>query len=335
MIAYSAFDIPSMVFGIAGFEKRKSFARLPDDVIAAVPSLEFLGRRSPGGRICFKTNSKRLLVKLEYETLTPDIGMSIYACQSAFVYRGARKDLKLLGLVTPKGYDTKVFEKEFTLSGQTEEITIILPRNEIIKSIDILIEDEASLLAPTPYKYSKPIIYYGSSITEGGCCCNPINCYNAIISRHLDVDYYNFGFSGSCKGESAMADYFNTLDFSIFVLDYDHNAPNVEHLRNTHEPFYKRIREANKNAPIIMLTRPRPYHIDDEAQRLNVVKQTYENARSNGDENVYFVDGRSFFEGFEDAEHCFIDGCHPNDLGFYKMAMGLEPLIKSLLEELK
>ena len=332
---YSVFDAPIQVHGVAGVETRKSFERLPNEVIEKIPDLDFLGRRCAGERVEFKTNSKNLKVKIDFKTLGADIGMSIYACQSAFVYTGRGNDMRLVGLVKPQNYETKVFDASFELSGKMQDIIILLPRNEMINSVEIEIDDSAKIEAPTPYKYAKPIIFYGSSITEGGCSCNPSNYYSAIISRHLDVDFYNFGFSGCCKGESAMADFFNTLDFSIFVLDYDHNAPSVEHLRSTHEPFYKMIREKNENTPIIMISRPRPYLVDDENERRSIIKQTYDNAIKNGDKNVYFIDGTTFFDGFEDSEHCFIDGIHPNDLGFHKMAQGLEPLIKSLLEGLK
>jgi lysophospholipase L1-like esterase len=156
--------------------------------------------------------------------------------------------------------------------------------------------------------------------------------FEVFEGPEIDTDYYCFGFSGNCKGDLPIADFFNTLDFSIFVYDYDHNAPTVEHLKATHEPFYKAIRKANPSTPIIMMTRPRPYLTDDEAQRRMVVKTTYENAIKNGDKNVYFIDGTSFFDG-NDSELCFVDALHPNDLGFFKMATRIEPLIKSLLEE--
>ncbi len=331
MKAYSIFSEPIKVFGIAGFDKEKKLTRLPDDVIARVPSLEFLGRRVPGARAGFRTNSKKLTVKIELETLGVDIGISIYGCQSAFVFAGERQGSKFVGHISPPNYDTKEFEKTLDLSGEMQDILVFLPRNEIIKNVDFLVDDDAIVTPPTPYKHSVPILYYGSSITEGGCCTTPANYYQAVISRHLDVDYYCFGFSGNCKGELPLADFFNTLDFSIFVLDYDHNAPTVEHLKNTHEPFYKAIREANPSTPIIMMTRPRPYLNEDEVQRREVVKATYENAIKNGDKNVYYIDGTSFFED-GDGELCFVDGCHPNDLGFYKMARKIEPLIKQLLE---
>lgn len=332
MRAYSIKDKPIKVFGVPFFDKTGVLTRLPNEIIKKVPSLEFLGRRVPGGRVCFRTNSEKITIKIEFETLSIDVGMSIYACQSAFVFAGERKNSRYLGLVRPHNYESKSFEATFTKDSTLEDITILLPRNEIIKSVEILLCDDAIIKEPTPYKYSKPIIYYGSSITEGGCCCNPSSVYNSIISRHLDVDYYNFGFSGNCKGEIEMADYFNTLDFSIFVLDYDHNAPDVAHLKATHENFFKRIRQKNQNVPIVMITRPCAVYGDDEIARREVVKATYDNAIKNGDKNVYFIDGESFFKDFEDRELCFIDTIHPNDLGFYKMAEVIEPIIKDILE---
>lgn len=332
MKAYSIMDKPIKVFGVPFFDKTGVLTRLPDEVIKNVPSLEFLGRRVPGGRVCFRTNSEKITIKIEFETLSIDVGMSIYACQSAFVFAGERASSRFLGIVRPYNYETKVFEGTFKKDSTLEDITILLPRNEIIKSVEILLCDDAIIEEPTPYKYSKPIIYYGSSITEGGCSCNPSSCYNAIISRHLDVDYYNFGFSGNCKGEIEMADYFNTLDFSIFVLDYDHNAPDVAHLKATHEPFFKKIREKNPNAPVVMITRPCAVYGEDEIARRQVVRATYDNAIKNGDKNVYFIDGEDFFKDFCDRELCFIDTIHPNDLGFYKMTEVIEPVIKHILE---
>ena len=332
MKAYSICEKPIKVFGIPNFDRDKRLTRLPDEVIEKVPSLEFLGRRCPGGRVGFKTNSKTIGVRFKYKTLSPDIGMSIYSCQSAFVFAGDRQSSKYLGLIAPYNYESLEFERKVTKSDKMEDVLILLPRNEIIENMEILLDEDAQILPPTEYRYSKPILYYGSSITEGGISCNLSNAYNAIISRHLDVDYINLGFSGNAKGEIAIADYINTLDFSIFVYDYDHNAPTVEHLRDTHEKFFKRIREKHPNVPVIMLTRPYANYGYDEQARKEVIKHTYENALKNGDKNVYFIDGEDYFKDFADKELCFIDTIHPNDLGFHKMAQVIEPLIKRILE---
>lgn len=332
MKTYSIFEKPIKVFGIPNFEKDKKLTRLPDDVIEKVPSLEFLGRRCPGGRVGFKTNSKTIGVRFKYKTLSVDIGMSIYSCQSAFVFAGDRQTSKFLGLISPYNYESLEFEHTLTKNDKMEDVLILLPRNEIIENMEIFIDDNAQILPPTEYKYSNPILYYGSSITEGGISCNLSNAYNAIISRHLDVDYINLGFSGNAKGELAMADYINTLDFSIFVYDYDHNAPTVEHLKATHEIFFKRIREKHPYVPVIMMTRPCANYSDDEYARREIVRTTYDNAIKNGDKNVYFIDGELFFKDFCDKELCFIDTIHPNDLGFHKMAQVIEPVIKGILE---
>lgn len=334
MKTYSYKSPELKVFGIPDFESTKILQRLSDDVMAEVPSLNFLGRRPHGARIGFKTNASEFTLKIEFAGLGPDIGMSIYSCQSAIAYAGDRQNPRYLGLSHPANYKEKCFETKFHKgNSELEDVLIWLPRNEIVSDITISIPDDAQLGLPTPYKYSKPIVYYGSSITEGGCAYNINNGYNAIISQHLDVDYYNLGFSGNAKGELAVADYINTLDMSIFVYDYDHNAPTVEHLQKTHEPFFKRIREKNPNLPVVMMTRPAIAYGEDEKKRREVVLATYQNALDAGDQNVYFIDGERFF-GHIDRHLCTADGVHPNDLGFYRMAECVEPVIKQILEEL-
>ncbi len=328
---YTYKDKPIKVFGVPNIEKTGIFERLPAKLREKMPSLEFLGRRTPGARLGFRTDAPSFTVKIALETLSLDIGLSIYSCQSAFVYWGERQNSKLLGLVNPPNYETKDFEQTFSKPEGMDEITIWLPRNEIISNVEIEIPDGYSVEEPTAYKYSIPALYYGSSITEEAAAANQCASYNALISRHLDLDYYNFGFSGNCKGELEMADYINTLDISVLVYDYDHNAPTPEHLKETHEKFFNRIREKKPNLPVVMVTRPTATFDEDAKIRRDIVKKTYENALKKGDEHVYFVDGEEFFKDFPDKEVCFTDTIHPTDLGFYKMAEKIEPVIKRAL----
>ena len=155
----------------------------------------------------------------------------------------------------------------------------------------------------------------------------------AIKLVGLDFDYVNLGFSGNCRAEDEMADYINSLDFSVFVYDYDHNAPNPEFLEKTHEMFFKKIRAAHPTTPVIMISRPTADFDSDARTRRDIIKKTYENARENRDENVYFVDGELFFKDFYDKNVCFTDTIHPTDLGFFKMAELIEPAIKDALEK--
>jgi len=328
-------DAPIKVYGIPFFEEKKEFLRIPESAVKPElfdikPGLRHLFKRCPGARAGFRTDATEFTLKITFATFNVDIGMSIYASQSASVMIGSHTDCTHMGLCFPTDYKTKTFERTYRKSADMEDILIWLPRNEVLENVEITFPDDARVEAPTPYKYG-PAVFYGSSITEGGCCTNVAHGYNALLSRWLDMDYYNFGFSGSAIGTPEVADYINTIpDMKLFVYDYDHNAPTAEHLRKTHEPFFKKIREAHPDMPIIMMTRPGFEYTPDADERIEIVRTTYENALKNGDKNVYFICGKDFFDE-KDRTLCLVDCTHPNDLGFYRMAETVYPVMKKAL----
>ena len=112
---------------------------------------------------------------------------------------------------------------------------------------------------------------------------------------------------------------------SVFVLDYDHNAPTIEHLQKTHEKMFKAIRKENSTLPVIMMSRPKHNLTDEENKRRSVVEATYKNAVSSGDKNVYFIDGYMLTELCKDEGT--VDNCHLSDFGFVSVAKALEKII--------
>ena len=149
-----------------------------------------------------------------------------------------------------------------------------------------------------------------------------------MITRRLRIDHINLGFSGSARAEDSIAEYIASLDMSLFVYDYDYNAPTVEHLRNTHEKMFKTIRAAHPTIPVVMLTRPKMFLTEAEVERREIVYATYQRARDSGDTNVYFLDGATLMS-LADNEGT-VDGCHPNDLGFFSMAKVLGDLLETI-----
>lgn len=330
MKTYCLQDAPLRVSGVPLYEKTGKLQRLPDLVIKKLPHLKNLALRCPGGRVSFRTDSPRFTVRVVLKSIRVDIGMSIYAAQSARVTLGAGSHIRDLGIVNPPNYQTHCFEKSFEKAPQMEQITVWFPRNEPIEAIEIDLEDDAVVLAPEAYHYDKPVVFYGSSITEGGCSCNTNCSYNAILSQWLDFDYYNLGFSGNAKGEPEMAEFISTLDMCAFVYDYDHNAPNAEHLKATHQPFFQKLRQAQPLLPVLIMTQPAQVYSQDMIDRREIIKATYEAALAAGDRNVYFLDGETFY-GNRDRHLCTIDDCHPNDLGFYRMATVIRPVLEQML----
>ena len=181
------------------------------------------------------------------------------------------------------------------------------------------------------YRYEQPIVFYGSSITNGAGATRPGSTYESRISRTLDTNFHCLGFGGLAKGEIEMAEYISGLDMSVFVYDYDFNAPTPEHLRRTHEPFFKAVREKNPDLPIVMVSRPTACRgNEDTAERYEIIKKTYDNAKAAGDNNVYLINGLDFFG--EDGADLTVEGVHPTDAGYYFMAKGIGSVLKSILE---
>jgi hypothetical protein len=212
-----------------------------------------------------------------------------------------------------------------------KNLTIYFPLYNQVDSVYIGVGQDSLLGEGASYKHKKPVVYYGSSITQGGCASRTGNAYEAIISRMCDTDYMCLGFSGSALGESDMAEYIANMDMSIFVMDYDYNAPTAEHLEKTHEDFFKIVRDKQPDLPVVFVTKPNfsDYSFDN-VQRRNIIYKTYMNAMQKGDRNVYFIDGRSLFQD-DYRECCTVDGVHPNDFGFVRMAQTIGRIVKELL----
>ena len=150
----------------------------------------------------------------------------------------------------------------------------------------------------------------------------------------LNANNTNLGFSGSALGEQSVAEYIaSRTDIAAFVMDYDYNNT-VEGLRATHYEFYETVRKAHPDIPIIMVTRPiyTPEPTSSDRERQAIIKNSYNKAVKNGDENVYFVNGEDFFLN-EMPDIYAVDMCHPNDLGNYCMAKTIYAVLKEALEK--
>lgn len=217
------------------------------------------------------------------------------------------------------------------LKGGMRHYVLYLPLYNGLDKLVLGFPKDAKVEKGRTPRIEKPIVYYGSSITQGGCASKVGSCYTTILARRLDAAQINLGFSGSGRGEANMAEYIASLDMSVFVMDYDHNAPDVEHLAKTHEAFFRIIREKNPELPVVFVSKP-DFDSNPEinTERRNVIMATYAEAAAAGDKNVYFVDGEQFF-GNTDRDMCSVDGCHPNDLGFIRMADTMEPVLRRIL----
>ena len=318
---YDVKEAPFKVYGV--FHDGERFRRMPDDVAKTVSEGVHYGvKYTAGGRVRFRTDSSYIAIhyvgtmgKMPHFAFTGSCGFDLYIGN------------EFAGKYDPPLPKDKGYESVIDLYNRDmKEVSINFPTYSLVEELYIGLYENAAVEAPSPYRVEKPVVFYGSSITQGGCSSRPGTCYEPYITRRFDCDHINLGFSGNAKGEKEIAEYIASLDMSLFVYDYDHNAPDVEHLEATHERMFKTIREKNPDLPIIMMSRPKLYLDTHEEKRLEIIKKTYDNDMANGDKNVYFIDGRYLCKvcGNEGT----VDNCHPSDLGFFSMAQVLGDLIE-------
>ncbi len=292
-----------------------------------------LAKHTSGAVVRFASDSPRIAVKAKLRNssfmphMTPvgSAGFDLYA-------RTRGGDYQFVGIARVRPFEQSISAVVANLgSAEPREFILDLPLYGGVESLEIGVAPDATVSAPPPYQVPHPVLFYGSSITQGGCASRPGNSYSHMLTRAVDAEEINLGFSGSGMGEIAVAKAIAELKLSCLVLDYDHNAPNVEHLRTTHEPFFLAIREKQPDLPIILMSRCDFYGTPDNLARREVVKQTYDRAIARGDKNVYFIDGETLF-GTQDRDACTVDRTHPNDLGFYRMYQTILPVLKKALK---
>lgn len=328
---------PLKIYGLAVADaEKRQFYRLPESLLEQMPQYDYLGRRTVGGRVRFCTDSSNLTIRMTLKQTKEDINIPLSGSAGADIYLGKGTESRYLGYIAPDRHVMEEIraEKNFSKKSTMEIVTINLPRNDHLLSMEIGIDDNAKMEAAPAYTITNPIVFYGSSITEGGCASRAGNAYTSIVCRWLDADYRNYGFSGSARGEQEFAKYLASLDdMSVFVYDYDHNAQDVKQLADTHEAFFQTVRKAHPALPVLIMSKPDTDKDKADVQaRKEVIHATYSNAKKQGDENVWFLDGETFFGTYGRAE-CTVDGTHPNALGFMRMAEKVYAALSEILEK--
>ncbi len=327
-------DAGDRVFARYGFaETDGAYMRMPRDVAQTVnEGVGGLCDNTSGGRVRLCTDSPYIAIQVSYPGLCRLAHMPLSGTSGFDLYKEIGGQQFYVGAYIPP-VDTQHTYEGIVYTGNTtgEPVNYVLnfPPYNSVSRLYIGLKAGSRTETPDGYYNRKPVVFYGSSITQGACASRPGNIYQNFLSRALNMDYISLGFSGSARGEKAIAAYMARLEMSVFVSDYDHNAPGAAYLADTHYALYEAIRERCPDLPYIMISHPDRW-IDDALMRRKTIMESYVRAVNAGDRHVYFIDGDSLFAGFE-SDTCTVDVCHPNDLGLYRMAQGMLPILKKLL----
>jgi lysophospholipase L1-like esterase len=210
---------------------------------------------------------------------------------------------------------------------------INLPLYNGITSMEIGVP-KAAAFTPTPPRTDKPVLFYGTSITQGGCASRPGMCFTSILRRRLNRPVLNFGFSGNGRTEIEVGRFLAELDPAVFVLDTIANTP-PEILRERMEALVKLIREKRPSTPILMLDERTvenaplvPTTATAHRNKSEALKQAYDNLKAAGVKDLHV---RKADDVLGDDQEGTVDGSHPTDLGMMRYADAIEPDIRKLL----
>jgi lysophospholipase L1-like esterase len=218
-------------------------------------------------------------------------------------------------------------------------ITLYFPLYQGVEEIWIGVDPDAEVSEVPAYISDKRIVIYGTSITQGGCANRPGMAYPHILSRSIPLEFINLGFSGNGRGEPEVAKVISEIDNpALFVLDYEANVGTYERMEATLPEFIRILRSKHTTTPILVLSRIRYaaecFSTDAENRRhrmRHIQMEIVEQLRQSGDRHVHFLDGGDLLG--EDFAECTVDGIHPTDLGFHRMAHRLLPVIQNLLTD--
>jgi hypothetical protein len=336
------FDPRKEPFDLVGFEWIKQdsvYRRLPVHPDWEIrEAVDQLANHTAGGQLRFKTNSKKIFIKVTlrersgmyhmpatgqsgFDLYVEDQGVQKYVRTSRFPHDSVR-------------YQVELFNSDVE---KWRSFTINFPLYNGVNALQIGIEDSVDVKAPDPFKRSGKFVIYGTSITQGGCVCRPGMAYSNILSRKLGVQFVNLGFSGNGRGEPALAHLINQISGTSFIiLDYEANAN--ETIINSLGPFVDILRDEHPDIPILIMSKTRYPRATPGSSMYKLLmsnrdfqKKLVAERNKAGDKHIFFLDGSKVLG--DDYSECTVDGSHPSDLGSFRIANALLSAIEDIINQ--
>ncbi len=218
-----------------------------------------------------------------------------------------------------------------------DECIINLPRYNGVKEISIGIAPGAKIEAPAPWAsgVTKPVVFYGTSITHGGCATRPGLGFVNIVGRDLNVPVYGLGFSGSGVMEYELSDVISKIDASCYVLDClwnmglkDGDRGPGRSVERNYEKFIRNLRAKRPGVPIVMAEQCDVF-MNGPNDKDRFIRALYEKLVAEGWKDLVYLSKDEMHTGdFEGT----VDGCQPNDLGMMSLAKAFGKSVRKALE---
>jgi lysophospholipase L1-like esterase len=332
VIYYDASSFP--LLGKATQNTETRYERLPDSLQQISRQAVWnLGKNSAGLAIRFRSNSSSISAQWEalfnqnmnHMTATGAKGLDLYTLE------GDRWLFVNSGRPTGKTTQAQIIANMLPVD---REYLLYLPLYDGVSSLQIGIDSLASIGQPQidlPVR-EKPVVCYGTSILQGGCASRPGMAHTNILSRWLNREFINLGFSGNGRLDYEIAEVMTQVDASLYILDFVPNA-SVDEMNEKAVRFYSIIRERHPDVPVLFVEDPIFTHtrfdlkIAKEVENKNkTIRRIVASLKESGEKNIELISSEEMIG--QDGE-ATVDGIHFTDLGFMRYAQLLYPEIKS------
>ncbi len=320
-------------------ELKHPYDRLPAEAEGKVTEKVWhLSHHTAGLNVRFVTDSPTIAARwtLRFDALdmhhmpsTGVSGLDLYAKDSDGQWRW-------VGRGRPKEKDNNEWKLINNAPPGEHEYRLYLPLYNGVESLQIGIQ-KGSTLRPAPAypsQHAKPILFWGTSILQGGCASRPGMAYPSILGRRLKYPVINMGFSGNGKMDPPIIDLISRLDVAAYVIDC---APNMttELIAERAEPLITTLHAAHPETPIVIIENVRYQDIWFNASHQRSVteknaelRRVYDKLHRQMPDTLFYIPADRLLG--DDGE-ATVDGIHPNDLGFMRMANTIEPILRTAL----
>lgn len=320
---------------IGRFHSEKTYARFPEKYKNTLrKDVWNLGQHSAGISIRFRTNSPDIVVR--WTTLTDNEmdHMAFTGIKGVDLYAYINGAWRYINTGRVKG---KTNEFILVKSGENiyREYLLNLPLYDGIDSLSIGVKTGADISLPAE-KYlidKKPVVYYGTSIAQGGCASRPGMAFTNILSRKLDRSFINMGFSGNGTCEVSVGEAMTETDAALYILDCNPNTK-TEVIYERAVELVKFLKQKRPDVPVLLVegfyyenSFEDPLMSVTEKKRIELMR-AYKTLKDSGVSQLYYMKG----DGLIGYDHeGTVDGVHPNDLGMFRIAESLKPIIQRII----
>jgi len=330
------YDVSSWgVEGKGWSDTSRYYDRLPARAASTVrPAVWSLSRQSAGMATRFETDSTSFSARyrLSMSRLAmfhmPATGVSGL---DLYVHLEDGRDYWLAGTKPA----TQVVEQRMVsgVDPGTRLYTAYLPLYNGVDKLEIGV-DVGATFRPVPPRTEKPVVFYGTSIMQGGVASRPGMSISAVLGRWFDVPTVNLGFSGNGTMDLPVAELMTELDAAAYVIDC---CPNMtpQMITERTEPLVHTLRDARPDVPIL-LVEDRNYTngvLVESSRRRNAdnhaaLHAAYKRLLTGGVKHLRYLGGDELVG--TDGEGA-VDGSHPSDLGGMRYCEAYRQALRPIL----